>query len=150
MLGYAGDSARPFPWLTWNDRPFNNRFELSNKSEIKLFPLESKQLNGKNYNGYTGIEDLATEQFNLYIVDGPFGTPDYSRFDIHHFVKNIKQEHPFIIIIDDYNRSGEKQTAQALLDTLKSNNVAFTTGTYLGGKEQLIITSPNYQFVTSL
>ncbi len=46
---YAGDPQRPFPWLTWNDRPFANHLELmlvpaSSPSRLLLeFTTETRQ-----------------------------------------------------------------------------------------------------------
>lgn len=133
----------------WIDN-FSKRFTLSEKSKVITLELEQKEKEGAKYNGYKGIEEVAIDSFDLYIVDGPFGTPRFSRFDITHFVQHIKPDQAFILILDDHDREGEKETAKNIFRLLESQNVAYCEGRYLGAKEQLIITSPNFKFLTSL
>lgn len=88
--------------------------------------------------------------FDLYLIDGPFGSEHYSRHDVFLLAEKIPRDHEFIIIIDDYNRQGEKETANKLIDYLVSRGLCISTGIYYGSKTQIVITTGKYKFVTTL
>lgn len=90
------------------------------------------------------------EKFNLIIVDGPFGSEHYSRYNIIDIVKNELLDKEFIIIMDDVERNGEIETVQELLKLMKELDYEFFTGSYSGKKDQLVVVSKAFRYLTSL
>ncbi|TBN03592.1 hypothetical protein EYD45_08730 [Hyunsoonleella flava] len=129
---------------------FNEKFSLSNQSEIKVLELVEKSYKGFNYKSYNTIENQINKTFDLYIVDGPLGSPRYSRFDIVSLAKRFKQDDQFIIMFDDYERHSEKETAHELIDVLEKNNISIKTKEFIGNKSVLVIATSKYKYVTSV
>lgn len=133
-------------WIT----AFQDRFVLSSNSKILQLELEEKKI--KNFPVYTykGLNEIVEEVFDLYIVDGPFGSDRFSRYDICLLVDKLNVKNDFIIIIDDYNRQGEKDTAIDILNQLEQKGIKTFCETYSGNKSQLVITTEKFKFITSL
>ena len=129
---------------------FKDRFKLSEKSEILILPLETKIVKGFSVNSYTKIEEKVKCVFDLYFVDGPFGSPNFSRYDICRIANQLTNQNEFIIIIDDYNRNGEMETANGLMSQLTQKGIEFYSGIYTGTKAQIVIATKKYRFATSL
>ena len=129
---------------------FEEQFTLSKRSSIKILPLKEKYINGYKTNGYKEIEEFITKKYDLYIIDGPFGSPNYSRYDIVNIVKDFNSQDEFIIIIDDYNRPGEKQTFNVLKELLQQKGIEISLGYYVGVKSVAVIGSKKYRFVQSM
>jgi len=55
----------------------------------------------------------------------------------------------FVIILDDYNRQGERNTAELFRAALNDADVEFSEGVYRGSKETLLMASNDYAFLTS-
>ena len=133
----------------WKDG-FLKKFHLSKTSEIKVLEMIDKEVNSFNTNGYEGIESISQEKFDLYIVDGPFGSPNYSRYDIVTLAKSFSQEDEFIIVIDDYQRRGEQETAAALIKVLEKKHIKNYKYVYSGGKSLMVIATEKYKYITSI
>ena len=56
----------------------------------------------------------------------------------------------FVIIIDDYNRKGEKKTVYEIEQILKQNGISYAKGIYYGDKQCMVICSKNLKFVCSM
>lgn len=132
-------------WIT----AFNDKFTLSSRSKIIYCELREKHIKGHNVNYYDGFTDQIKDNFDLYIVDGPFGSDRYSRYDIVDLVENFSFDKEFIIIMDDSERQGEQDTINDILNILKTKGVIFYVGVYIGNKQNTIIASENYKFATS-
>lgn len=132
----------------WADA-FNTNFRLSDNSKIKVFNMLVKQVKGKYTNGYEGIEKLKNEKFDLYIVDGPFGSKNYSRYDIVSLVSTLTSDDEFIIIIDDYQRKGEQQTTEDIDEIFKSKNICIHKKVYEGNKSSIVLATNKYKFAAS-
>ena len=59
---------------------------------------------------------------------------NYSRYDIVDLIKPLTKDDQFIILLDDFNRKGEKETYNSLLETLKTKGIDVHTQTYDGLK----------------
>lgn len=129
---------------------FRSRFNLSKNSSIIHLPLEEKIVKGFAVASYNAIEERIDGVFDLYIIDGPFGSDNYSRYDICKLVEKIKMNDEFIIIIDDYDRPGEKETVIDLKKYLEAKRIKFYEGVYSGNKSQIIIATEKYRFIRSL
>jgi len=133
----------------WIDE-FKARFFLSCQSIILHIPMDVIKIKEYDVNTYKEIKNKVQETFNLYIVDGPFGSERYSRYDICFLVELLTLEDEFIIIIDDYNRIGEKDTAYDLIEQFKIKGFQIFTTVYAGNKAQIVIATTKYRFATSL
>lgn len=133
----------------WKDI-FQSKFALSTRSSITVLPLVKKKYKECEYNGYDRIESFINSKFDLYIIDGPFGSPNYSRFDVFSLVEKLTKEDEFIIMMDDYDRQGEKETVKELLQHLKDKGFSVFTSTYSGVKSVTVLVTEKYKYVTSL
>lgn len=132
-------------WIT----AFNDKFTLSPRSKIIYLELSEKHIKGHNVNCYDRFSDQIKDNFDLYIVDGPFGSDRYSRYDIVDLVENFSVDREFIIIMDDSDRQGEQDTINDILNILRIKGVIFYIGVYTGNKQNTIIASEKYKFATS-
>lgn len=128
---------------------FEQNFTLGENSCIKVSPLESKTFNDQSYNSYKQIEEIEGK-FDLYLVDGPRGTNRYSRFDIFLLAQRLEKEDEFIIIIDDFNRPGEKETYFELEILFKQKNIVVYVTEYTGKKSTAIFATSKYKWIASL
>ena len=129
---------------------FIRNFNLSSRSEIKICPLIIKNIEGYQSKSYSKLEDVTEEKFDLYIIDGPFGSNNYSRYDIVEFAEKFTKNDEFIILFDDYNRNGEKETVKYLMNLLDKLSIKYYTEIYKGNKDVLVIVTEKYKYVTSL
>lgn len=129
---------------------FTSRFHLSPNSKITNLPLERKKIKGFNVNCYSGLKDKVTEKYDLYVIDGPVSLRHYSRYDICYLAEKLSSSDQFMIVMDDYNRKGEKDTVKELLRIFKRNNISIYTGEYIGGKSQCLIATGKYYYATTL
>ncbi len=106
---------------------FNSRFTLAEASKVHILPLTQSIIKSHNSNGYKDIDKIITKKYDLYIVDGPLGSEHYSRYDIVKVAENFTSEDEFIILFDDYNRKGERETYEDLMRTLNSKTLLPTT-----------------------
>jgi hypothetical protein len=129
---------------------FLNRFQVSDKTSIKILPLTTRKINGFETNSYAEIGAKITEKFDLYIVDGPFGSDHYSRYDIVTLAEKLEKGDEFIIIMDDYNRKGEQETTEALAQLFEQKGIVIHKGKYTGLKSVLILATDKYQYIKTL
>ncbi|WP_295333210.1 hypothetical protein [Flavobacterium sp.] len=148
---YAPDSVHTVIEQDENWRTaFLNRFRVSNKTTIKVLPLTTQKVHGFDTNSYAEIGESVNEKFDLYVVDGPFGSDHYSRYDIVTLAEKLDANDEFIIIIDDYNRKGEQQTVQVLIKMLEQKGIAIHKGQYKGLKTVLILATEQYKYIKTL
>lgn len=129
---------------------FENNFTMSKRSSIEVMPLVKKAHKEFEFNGYLNIENKIDSKFDLYIIDGPFGSLNYSRFDIFTLVEKLSKEDEFIILIDDYDRNGEKETVGELLKMFNDKEINVFIATYSGMKSVIVIVTERYKYVTSI
>lgn len=129
---------------------FKEKFTLSKNSTIEVLPLKQCIINNFNVNSYNNFAKKITDTFDLYVVDGPFGSDRFSRYDIISLVKKFKPSHEFIILFDDTNRKGEFETCEEIKSILEQNKINFFAGYYEGIKGSTIIASEKYKYATSL
>lgn len=129
---------------------FSNRFKLSDNSEVVLLPLAVKEIQGHKVNTYDGLQEKVQQTFDLYLVDGPHGSNRYSRYDIVTLAQQLSAKDEFIIIIDDTNRIGERDTIAALKELFEQKGIKIYSGDYVGTKTQTLLATEKYRFCTSL
>ena len=133
----------------WEDK-FKSNFVLSERSEVLICPLEIKNIGGDEVNSYKGIENKINDKFDLYVVDGPFGSENISRTEIIQLMEKMRAEDEFIIIMDDYQRIGEQNTVKILLKLFKTKNIKVYQNSYFGRKTVNVIGTEKYKYIKSL
>ncbi|CAN1537914.1 hypothetical protein MCEGE10_01640 [Flavobacteriaceae bacterium] len=129
---------------------FETSFKLSSRSKILHCSLQEKEIKGFKTKVYNGLDNKINENFDLYIVDGPHGSERYSRYDIVSLVSNLDEKNQFIIIIDDTERQGEKDTVADIKELLKTKSISYYQGDYIGNKCVTLIVSEKYKYSISM
>ncbi len=135
--------------IDWIDS-FSSRFQLSKNSNILYLEMEKQIINGFSVNAYKGIKEKINDTFDLYVIDGPLGSDRYSRYDIISLAEKLDKKNEFIIIIDDFNRRGEQDTAADLIALLNKKGIQTFNGRYSGDKAQIIIVTQKYKYVITM
>lgn len=127
---------------------FNKSFPNDNII-IQHHPLQKKTIKGHEYNGYESIENIPTDA-DFYLIDGPFGSTHFSRFDIFYILEKMDTDKEFILILDDYNRKGEQETATEILKMFEDKGKKVFSGKYDGNKSQFIVVTEKYKYALSV
>lgn len=131
-------------------KAFSERFTLSDRSQIIHCPIVETQIKGYPTFSYQNFEEKVTGEFDLFIVDGPFGSDRFSRFDIVSLVEKFEKGKEFILIVDDSHREGEQDTVLELCSVLSKKRIEYFRGDYSGIKQNTIIATGKYRFTVSL
>ena len=107
-------------------------------------------IHGHQNKVYHNFEEVAKGCFDLILVDGPFGSQHFSRYELMTKVWSFDDEQNFIILFDDTHRKGEKETLQELKEYMTTNSIKFHDATYEGVKKCTVICSDNFKFLTTL
>lgn len=129
---------------------FKESFTLSNRSEIVVCALEKAIVKGFETNAYHNFEQAVKGKFDLYLIDGPFGSSHYSRYDIMKLANNFDLNDDFVILMDDYNRKGEQETVEDLLHIFREKKIKTYHQLYSGKKSIMVIATEKYKYATSL
>ncbi|OOV18376.1 hypothetical protein [Flavobacterium sp. LM4] len=133
----------------WNS-DFNSKFKLSSFSDVAVCPIKQKTINGFEVNCYDLLENHIHEKYDLYLIDGPFGSPRFSRYDVIMLAEKLTASDEFIMIVDDSNRQGEKDTINELCKLFKNKNIKIYQQVFHGEKQTWIVTTQKYRFLTSI
>ncbi len=136
---------------------FSKNIELSTNTRIvKLDTNKITYHEAKDVLVFSGFEEKFSKlKFDFIIIDAPFGqAPDdrrkiMSRVDVLRILP-MCLEKSFVIILDDFERQGERTTAAEIDDKLKESGVEFKTANYSGSKDTRIWCSPDLSFLCSL
>lgn len=129
---------------------FKEKNELTKGARIVHCELIQRDIKGYTTNAYNDFCNQIKDDFDLYIVDGPFGSKHYSRYDIVNLLSKKTSKDEFVIIFDDSQRQGEKETIVDIFNMLNSNGIQFFYNYYEGIKSTLVIATSKYKYVTSL
>lgn len=129
---------------------FNEKFQLSKRSQVQIFPLIQKEINKFRVNYYNNLTETISDKFDFYIVDGPFGSERYSRYNIVELAEKFTEDDEFIVMIDDCQRKGEKDTFNDLVKLFESKNIEIFTSSYGGVKTVNLIATRKYRFSKTL
>jgi len=127
---------------------FENRFALAGNSVIAHHNSIVTTGHEFEINSYENLKPYSEQVMDLYLVDG-ISSARYSRNYIIRMLENVTQQNEFMIIMDDYMRQGEQDTANELLKMFAQKNIKTYAGSYTGNKSQLIIATEKYKFSTS-
>lgn len=128
---------------------FETNNELSKNANILHCPIKTKNINGFNVNIYEDLQSKINYNADLYIVDGPYGSDRFSRYDIYYLVEKFNANSEFIILLDDCQREGELDTYYALKKIFKEKGIHCFTAEYSGVKTLKLLVSYKYKYSTS-
>jgi 16S rRNA G966 N2-methylase RsmD len=129
---------------------FSEKFSLAKQSNIRICPLIDVNVHGYSNKMYENFETVAFGDFDFIVIDGPFGSNNYSRYEIISKIKEFDSNNDFIILFDDTNRKGELETVQKIEEQLNLLDVPFYSATYEGLKSCTLICSKSFRFLTTL
>lgn len=133
-------------WLDFFSKTFSDIHKY-----VTLCPIIQEQINGELSNVYQNlIPSINTKKYDFILIDGPFGSKHFSRFQIIDIITNNLLAEDFVILLDDYDRVGEQETIASVKQLLVQKNISFIEGTYIGLKSTIIICSDTYKFLVSL
>lgn len=120
---------------------FKKNLSITENITIKQTNTERTNNNSLKYqNSY-----ITDNKYDFIIIDGPVGINQTTpRSNILELIPNNLSKN-FVIILDDYERKGEQNTANLLFQKLRKNKINFTYSEQFGMKKQLLITSLNYK-----
>ncbi|GHV17513.1 hypothetical protein FACS189425_03930 [Clostridia bacterium] len=121
---------------------------------LKNVRLETLPLLKKDCFIYEGFEKvICNKQFDLIIIDAPYGfqaKPNSpARIDVLPFIPECLTEN-FVILLDDFNRTGEQEMLKLLLSKLGSNSVQYQTGIYSGQKDTMLVSGGSLGFLCTM
>jgi 16S rRNA G966 N2-methylase RsmD len=133
-------------WVAFFERITNLNYPIN----IKPMELANVTYQGEATLSYKDlIREFGTKQYDLIVVDGPFGSERYSRSQVLELAQTNLAD-TFCIMIDDYDREGEKETVRELMSILDRKNVGYLYTTYYGSKQHFLLCSENLKFLTSM
>ena len=90
-------------------------------------------------------------KYEFVVIDAPFGTKPYSRVHLLELIsKELIEKDHFVIMLDDMDREGEKNTFAKAQELLTKHGYKFKTQIYSGEKSHGIIVSENLKFLTTM
>ncbi len=131
---------------------------LGNQSEIVQLELVKTEFDDgvsgeKTYmNLYQNFaETFAGKKFDFIFIDGPFGSPLYSRMNIIDLLPECL-ENSFVLMLDDAERIGERNTLQMMENILKDSQIPYVGKNYYyaGLKSTAILTSKDLHFLCTM
>ena len=132
---------------------FNRDFKLSNNTKIEQLdwvfePFEE----AKSVRVFENFQArFSNKQFDFISIDAPLGgdMKEYARIDICKILPHCLKK-SFVIMIDDYERIGEKHTVEKMKEALNNAGIKYKTGIYSGKKDLLIFASEDLKFLCSM
>lgn len=132
---------------------FSEDFPLSKSTRIQKLDWVMKPYKGiekvRVFDGFK--ETFEGKRFGLIFIDAPLGgdMKVYSRIDVLSVLPECLEQ-DFIIMLDDYNRSGEKGAVREILACLDANKIPYKTHAYAGEKTVYLICSASYSWFASM
>lgn len=129
---------------------YTKKNRISSATTINLSECVSKIFDGVKYNAYKDLDIIVKgKKYDVISIDGPKGTQKYSRRDILDFLPEILNE-SFVIVMDDSERRGEKETIKDIEKLLEANGINYCEGRYPGVSECTVVASVDNKFLCSM
>ena len=134
---------------------FKNMYDLSVATDViqldlKKVQVETAENQMTEINIYEQFEKtLGNRKYDLIFIDGPFGSPVYSRIDVIDLLPQCLND-SFIIMLDDAERAGEQNTLKMISNILNENGIPYSANYYTGQKATAIITSRDLHFLCTM
>ncbi len=125
--------------------------ECSKNLNIHLRILKEKNYYEDSCYGYDDFESVVNgKKYSLLSIDGPWGGDKLiSRIDILSHLPQILDE-TFVILVDDYDRIGEKILVQQIIDKLNKSGIDAIRGIYAGEKDMAVIVPSKLSFLLTM
>jgi len=158
MIGqYARANPKCSHYVAEHDEEWIEFFEKKNQLAknskiIKMDLLRGQYLEDSEVLMYQDFEEeFKDKEFDLISIDAPFGGDAniYARVDLLKLIPGCLKK-SFIILLDDFDRKGEKNTVKQLEEILKKHNIEFSKGVYGGSKDTCILVSKDLKFFRSM
>lgn len=141
---------------------YTQKHKMSKCTVIEVCALEKGIHKGNQYWRYDSDvfgRAVKEHKFSIISIDGPFGymirddgiayQPQYVRRDVVEFIPSILTD-DFVIVIDDYDTRGVKNTVNEIINKFKDINVKTYLGIYYGRTNICVIASEKYKFLSSV
>ena len=140
-------------WIEFVQRQYHLNVEI--KQFNLLQGVQYEPVSGivvKSANVYEGFAEWLgnSGKYDFISIDAPFKNEGYSRPQILELLKNDCLSDDFVIMMDDMNRDGEKNTMELFLRELSKKGIRYYQKIYNGAKQHCLITTQKYKFLTSL
>lgn len=137
-----------YDWISF----FQNEYTLSYPTRILQMPTEP--VSYRNVDGIRAFKNFdkgfAGQRFDLIVIDAPFDiSTQYARIDVLRMMPACLNDN-FVIIIDDVEQDGVKNTVLEMENCLKNANIPYAKGIYSGEKDCVLLTSQNRRYLTNL
>lgn len=130
---------------------FKKSFDISNKLTIQLSNITTVKYKGFETLRYAdNVQNITGNKIELIVLDGPYGSDGFSRTQIFDLIPNAINKDQFCLLIDDYQRIGEKNTANEIMKILTDNKIEFLQQEYSGEKTHFLLCSSKLHFLTTL
>lgn len=133
-------------WIDFfcKDNKINENVSIHNRA------LRTVNIDGNECFGYCDFESVVkNKKYSLISIDGPWGGDYISRIDILEYLPEILED-DFVIMIDDYERVGEKNTVNLFMKKLLDKGISVKKGMYRGEKDICVIVPENMEFLLTL
>jgi hypothetical protein len=127
---------------------FQQRHQLSSNSSVQVYETVENDVFG-NLNKMYNVDFSQVGDYDFYVVDGPIGSPRFSRFDLVKVTEQKKSGDEFLILFDDLNRIGEVDTLNYMMDSFKERGIEADSFIYSGEKSVAVIATPKYKWALS-
>ena len=136
-------------------------FDFSPASVFNLIDIKKASFKNSDGGGQGIVTVYEENKFNEVVkgkrydfvsIDGPYGfnnTLPLSRIDLLPYLPQCLNE-SFCIVIDDFNRIGEQNTAALIRKTLIENKIAFRDTVYSGSKDLYLLASADLAWLCSM
>lgn len=131
---------------------FSNSFPMCTKY-VRHFPVEMikvfEDFESRVYKGFDDFLNEGFKRFDFVLIDAPIGTKRYSRIDLLKVVEHLSDD--FVVILDDVNRKGERETLDLFHKKLQDERGDdFVNAIYKSDKSVSITSSKKFSFLTSI
>ena len=133
-------------WIAFMNKSVNLEY-----SHIAQIPLAKQPFKGDTVTIYKDfVSQIPQRQYDLILIDAPFGSEGkYSRIDVLSLIPHLLAK-DFVIMMDDCDREGEKNTFHEIMALLENYHIKYTTKTYYGQKNVCLIVSLSNFFVCTM
>jgi hypothetical protein len=107
-------------------------------------PLIDREIRGRRALIYD--PSVVSEKFDLILIDGPYGSPTYSRWGALAFLPDRLRE-DCVLLFDDAERRGEQQTLREAIQILSEHDIRADLSITTASKTQAVLTTRKYSHV---
>ena len=114
--------------------------------KIEMYPMQRS----KRHSQYDFGTNRIGKEFNIFVVDGPFGAANLSRRNILDIANDWTVDQEFVVIIDDVHRVGELQTYASLKVQLDAKGIRYKSRKIQDLQEVGVLCSLHYWQLLSI